>query len=205
MPNTQHQLKTLRALPANSFQPRWAGLATAQLPYPMKNSPSRPFSQLVQRSGEIPEQFQFKAFLSTRSRNEVDALTTDFPKRWHVEEFFNAHQALGWNRAGTLNLHIRYGQMSAALIAQALLHQFRQRIGPPFSDWDAKHLASSIFRGIDGDIRVQQDTLLVTFYNAPNVESLRQHYQDLPRILAQENIDPRIPWLFNFKLDFRFK
>jgi len=205
MPNTQHQLKTLRALPADSFQPRWAGLATAQLPYPMKNSSSGPFSQLVQRSGEIPEQFQFKAFLSTRARNEVDALTADFPKRWHVEEFFNAHQALGWNRAGTLNLHIRYGQMSAALIAQALLHQFRQRIGPPFSDWDAKHLANSIFRGIDGDIRVQQDTLLVTFYNAPNVESLRQHYQDLPRILAQENIDPRIPWLFNFKLDFRFK
>jgi hypothetical protein len=37
----------------------------------------------------------------------VDALTVDYPKRWHAEEFFNAHQALGWDRAGTMNLNIR--------------------------------------------------------------------------------------------------
>lgn len=205
MPHTRSQLQALQALPVDSFQPRWAGLATTQLPYQMKNSQAGPFSQLIQRCGETPDQFQFKAFLSTRYRHPVDDLTAHFPKRWHVEEFFNAHQALGWKRAGTLNLHIRYGQMSAALMAQAVLHQFRQRLGPPFSDWDAKHLASSLFRGIDGDVRVQQDTIFVTFYNAPNVELLRQHYQNLPQLLAQDNINPGIPWLFNFKLDFRFK
>ena len=36
-----------------------------------------------------------------------------------MEEFFNAHQALGWDRAGTCNLNIRYGQMTMALVAQA--------------------------------------------------------------------------------------
>jgi hypothetical protein len=42
-----------------------------------------------------------------------------------VEEFFNAHQKLGWKKAGTLNLNIRYGQMTMALIAQAAIHSFK--------------------------------------------------------------------------------
>ena len=49
------------------------------------------------------------------------------------------------------------------------------------------------------------DTILVTLYNAPDAERLRPHYENLPRILLQQNIDPRVPWLYNFKLDFRFK
>ena len=41
--------------------------------------------------------------------------------------------------------------------------------------------------------------------NAPNAALLQQHYQDLPHKLQAQNIDPRVPWLYNFKLDFRFK
>jgi len=33
----------------------------------------------------------------------------------------------------------------------------------------------------------------VTFYNAPNVDSLRAHYENLPARLTQEGIDPRVP------------
>jgi len=205
MPDSTALLKTLRQIPAQQFTPRWAGLATTQLPYAMKQSQAGPFFQLIQRCGERPSDYRFKAFLSTRSDREVDQLTLDFPKRWHVEEFFNAHQSLGWKRAGTLNLHIRYGQMSMALVAQAVLHQLRQRLGQPYSTWDAPHLARSLFNGLDGDIRVQHDTILVTFYNAPTPDLLQQHYQHLPQKLEQEHIDPRIPWLYHYKLDFRFK
>ena len=66
-------------------------------------------------------------------------------------------------------------------------------------------MAKSLFQGLDGDIRVTEDTIVVTYYNAPNVERLREHYQDLPDQLVRENVDPRIPWLYNFKLDFRFR
>jgi len=58
---------------------------------------------------------------------------------------------------------------------------------------------------LEGDVRVQQDTILVTYYNAPNAELLRQHYHDLPKKLEAEGVDPRVPWLYDFKLDFRFK
>lgn len=205
MDNTRALQKHMRALPESAFTPRWAGFATAQFPYRMKRSQTGPHILYVQRSGERPEEWEFKGFLSTRAGQEVDDLTLAFPKRWHVEEFFNAHQDLGWQRAGTMNLNIRYGQMTMALLAQAAIHQFRQRVGSPWNEWDAKHMARSIFNGMDGDIRVAADTILVTLYNAPNVEQIRKHYEGLPEKLSAEHIDPRLPWLYGYKLDFRFK
>ena len=62
-----------------------------------------------------PDDFHLNAFVCTALRDEIQVLTQDFPKRWHIEEVFNANQALGWKRAGTLNLHIRYGQATMAL------------------------------------------------------------------------------------------
>jgi hypothetical protein len=112
---------------------------------------------------------------------------------------------MGWHRTGTLNLNVRYGQLTMALLAQAAVHQLRQRLGPPFAGWDATHLARNLFDGLEGDIRVAQDTIVATLYNAPNAELLRGHYENLPNQLRRQGIDPHIPWLYNFKLDFRFK
>jgi hypothetical protein len=197
--------KQLGAIPAERFTRRWAGFATMKQPYHMAERQAGDLFQFVQRTGERPEEYRFGAFLSTSDREEVDALTLDYPKRWHVEEFFNAHQALGWNRAGTMNLNIRYGQMTMALLAQAALHQLRRRLGEPFSAWDANHLAKSLLAGLEGDVRVKDDTIVVTFYNAPNAERLRIHYERLPDRLQNEHVNPQIPWLYGFKLDFRFR
>jgi hypothetical protein len=205
IPSQRSVQKRLQAVPADAFTRHWAGYATAVLPYTPHHSQGGPYFELVQRQGERPDQWRFNSFLSTTDRDPVRALTLDYPKRWHLEEFFNFNQALGWQRGGTLNLNIRYAQMTMALLAQAAIQQFRTRLGEPFARWDAKHLATAVFRGLDGDVRVADDTILVTYYNAPNRELLRNHYEGLPAQLAAERIDPRIPWLYGFRLDFRFR
>jgi hypothetical protein len=197
--------KRLEAIPAEQFTRQWAGYATTKQLYTPVKSQSGPFYELIQRLGERLEEWTFKAFLCTTDRDEAQALTRDYPKRWHIEEFFNANQALGWKRAGTQNLNIRYAQMTMALIAQTLIYQLRSRLAEPISGWDASHLAQSFFQGLDGDIRVTEDTIIVTYYDAPNVEQLRDHYENLPEKLRAENVNPRIPWLYDFKLDFRFR
>jgi len=202
MKPTRHQQQRWQQLPAQAFQRYWAGYALAKQPYRFG---SQDCFELVQRSGEQAANYRFQGFLSTRDDAQLEQLSTDFPQRWHVEEFFKFNQALGWNRSGTLNLNIRYGQMSLALVAQASIHQFRQRLGPPYDSWDAVHLARSIFSGLEGDVRVADDTIVVTYYNAPNAAALQQHYQNLPEQLQAQGIDPHVPWLYNFKLDFRFK
>jgi hypothetical protein len=205
MSSSKSNRKQLAAIPDDQFTRRWAGFATTKRSYAMKRAARDTFYQYVQRSGERSEDWRYKAFLSTADGDEVEALTLEFPKRWHVEEFFNSNQALGWNRAGTQNLNIRYGQMTLALVAQAAIHQLRKRLGDPISGWDANHLAKDLFQGLDGDVRVTHDTIVVTYYNARNAHLLRQHYEDLPTKLQAEGIDPRVPWLYDYKLDFRFR
>jgi hypothetical protein len=205
MPGGAALRRQLSAWPPEVFQPRWAGYATTKRVYHPQDSQAGPFYQYVQRQGERPEDYRFKAFLCTRDGDEVASLTEEFPQRWHVEESFNAHQALGWNRAGTCNLNIRYGQMTMALIAQAAIAGLRQRLSGPAASWDAKHLATAYFAGLEGDLRVEGNTIVVTSYNAPDAERLRAPYEGLPAQLRTERIDPRVPWLYGFELDFRFR
>jgi hypothetical protein len=110
-----------------------------------------------------------------------------------------------WKRAGTLNLHIRLGQRTMAWVAQAVIFQLRKRLGLPFVQWDSVHLAQDLFRGLEGDVRVHRDTVWVTYYNAPKADQWKAHFENLPQRLEQEGVNPRVPWLYNFKLDFRFK
>jgi hypothetical protein len=205
IPNRRALRAKLAALPPEVFRPRWAGYATAKVEYTPQDSRAGPFYQYVQRQGERPEGYSFNSFLSTRDGDEVEELAGDFPKRWHVEEFFNAHQALGWNRAGTCNLNIRHGQMTMALVAQAAIDQFRRRLAPPTTGWDARHMATAYFGGLEGDVRVRDNTITVTYYNAPGADKLREHYECLPAKLRAEKVDPRVPWLYGFELDFRFR
>jgi hypothetical protein len=205
MPYNQSVRRTIHNLADEAFSRHWAGYATAKTRYQMSGSAQQSYYQFVQRKGERHNDYDFKAFLCTSDRDEMEDLSVNYPERWHIEEFFKNDQTLGWHRAGTMNLNIRYGQMTMALIAQAACFMMRQRIGPPVAQWDAEHLAKDFFRGLEGDIRVQRDTIVVTYYNVPNPDLMKKHYENLPEKLSFEGIRPTIPWLYEFKLDFRFK
>ncbi len=197
----------LQAIPYEAFTRHWIGYATHHRPYRPKTlaEDQEPYWQTVQRKGEHQNDYDLNAFLCTAETAAAEEPVQQYPKRWHCEEFFNANQALGWNRAGTHNLNIRYGQMTMALIAQASISMLRQRLGDPIAGWDAKHLAQDFFHGLEGDVRLHDDTIVVTYYNAPNADVLAKHYSNLPEKLQDQGINPTVPWLYDYKLDFRFK
>ena len=96
--------------------------------------------------------------------------------------------------------------MSMAMVAQAAIDQFRRHLGPTAASWDAGHVSKAYFTELEGDVRiVEGDTILVTYYNAPTDNDLRLMYEDLPARLRAERVDPRVPWLYGFKLDFCFR
>ena len=205
MPAHSFFRRQIEQLPPHTFTRHWAGYAATTTPFHFSDHPHDPFIRFIQRSGECPENFHHRAFLCTSPRDELQALAQHYPQRWHVETFFNLEQHLGWKRAGTLNLNIRYGRMSMAMIAQAALHQLRRRLPTPLNNWTAQHLSRSLLRSLDGDIRVRGDTIIVTYYNAEHLGIQTQQFTRNPSRLAREGINPRVPWLYNFKLDFRFR
>ena len=52
---------------------------------------------------------------------------------------------------------------------------------------------------------VDGDRILVTYYNAPDADILRAHYENMPAKLRAENVDPRVPWLCGFQIDYCFR
>jgi hypothetical protein len=186
------------------FQKQWAGYAIAETIFNFAERKDK-YRLIVQREGEIESDYRYKSFLTLSNKPATILLSELYSERWSIEEFFNFEGAMGFDRASTFNLNIRYGKMSLALLAQAASYQFRQRLANPYKRWDAIHLSDAVFNNIDGDIRVKDDTIIVTCYNAPKQLNLKQNYQDLPDRLLSESINPEIPWMYNYKLDFRFK
>jgi hypothetical protein len=186
------------------FRPLWAGYAVAEGTYQLTHS-TETMRMIVQRTAEREDEYDYKPFVTTSTMPADQLMTFVFPQRWNIEEFFNTQSTLGWNRASTFNLNIRFGRLSMALIAQAAIYELRQKLPEELKSWTAESLARKFFGGIDGDIRVKKDTIIVTLYNAPEAALLSKQYGNLPKKLQAEGIDPRVPWLYDFKVNFRFK
>ena len=202
MPVPRHK-NILNQIPAMKFTPLWAGYAAAEGTYELAGQNKTSLRLIMQRTGEREDAYQYQPFVTSSGLPAEELMTLIFPKRWHIEEFFNTESALGWNRASTHNLNIRFARFSLALIAQAATYGLRQKLPEDIKNWNAQSLAQKLFAGIDGDIKVRDDTIIVTLYNAPNY--LKERYENLPEKLLAEKINPKIPWLYDFKLDFRFR
>lgn len=220
VPRRQALMRQVRQM---TFKRTWAGYAVAEGDYllsgpdslarqaarsrmaPGRTAQRQSLRIIAQRTGETKETYDYKPFVTTSKMPAADLMTEVFPERWNIEEFFNLEAALGWNRAATLNLNIRFGRLSMALIAQAAIYELRKKLPADINNWTAESMARKLFNGIDGDLRVKDDTIIVTFYNAPHESQLRGHYENLPKKLETEGVDPRVPWLYNYKVDFRFK
>ena len=60
--------------------------------------------------------------------------------------------------------------MTMALIAEAAIDQLRKRLALPEESWDAEHLAKAYFFGLEGDVYLDNNTIIVTYYNAPDAD-----------------------------------
>ena len=112
VPAYSNSVQRWNKVPAAAFTEHWPGYATAREPYHFKAEPETLYHEYVQRSGSRKKDYHYQGFLGTAELSQVPTLTKDYPQRWHVEEFFKFNQALGWHRAGTLNLNIRYGHLT---------------------------------------------------------------------------------------------
>lgn len=199
-PKTQRVKKLINQL---KFKPLWAGYALGETSFCFSKATNN-HRLIVQRTGENPENYSYSAFITTSNKSAQELICQDYDKRWKIEEFFNFENKMGLNRTATLNLNIRYAKLAMTLMAQASTYQLRQKLSENYKSWNAEHLATHILAWQDGDIRVKDDTIIITLYNTPNHLDKSQ-FINLPNILQSQNIDPRIPWLYDFKLDFRFK
>lgn len=198
--NTSRVKKTIRDLIYNRVT---AGVALSKTGF-FFDGDNNEHRLIAQRLGENQNQYTYNTFLTTSDFDAVKLLSEEYDKRWSVEEFFRFENHMGLNRTSTHNLNIRYAKMGLAMIAQGATYELRKNLREDYKKWEAGHLASEILAWNDGDIRVKDDTIIVTFYGHSKYLK-KDEYINLPHKLAKDGINPRIPWLYDFKLDFRFK
>ena len=116
--------KTKKLLSKLSYKRQWAGFAIGETTYTFNNNDQ--YRLLAQRSGENAGTYSYRAFITTSGKDAIELLSEEYDKRWSIEEFFNFEGAMGFNRASTFNLNIRYGKLSLAMIAQAATYEFRK-------------------------------------------------------------------------------
>jgi hypothetical protein len=189
---------------SQTYQRKWAGYAVAETMFNFDGHKEK-YRLISQREGETTKDYRYKSFLALSSKPAIELLPELYQERWSIEDFFNFDGAMGFDRASTFNLNIRYGKMSLALLAQAATYELRKKLPKPYNRWNSTHLADAVFSKMDGDIRVLDDTIIVTCYNAPKELNLQNNYQGLPAKLVAEGFNPKMPWLYDYKLDFRFK
>ena len=144
-----------------NYQRQWAGYAIDETMFNFTESEKK-YRLICQREGETTKDYVYKSFLTISNRSVTELLSECYQERWSIEDFFNFDGAMGFDRASTFNLNIRYGKMSLALLAQAATYEFRRKLPKPYNRWNSTHLAESVFANIDGDIRVKDDTIIVT-------------------------------------------
>lgn len=198
--NTASVQERIREL---AYRPLWAGFAIAETSFSFDGHPEHQ-RLIAQRTGETKNKYTYDAFLTNSEKDAQTLVCENYDQRWTVEEFFRFENQMGLNRASTLNLNVRYAKLAFAMIAQAAIYQLRNKLKGEYRKWNAEHLASEVLAWADGDIRVVDDTIVVTFYGSQKHIDIRD-YVNTPAILAKEGINPKIPWLYDFKLDFRFK
>jgi hypothetical protein len=96
----------------------WAGYAIGETLFNFTGKKEQ-YRLIAQREGEVEADFKYKSFLTISDKSATKLLSEMYDERWSIEEFFNFEGAMGFDRASTFNLNIRYGKMSLALIAQA--------------------------------------------------------------------------------------
>lgn len=186
------------------YRQLWPGYSVAETGFSFRNS-SEKFRLLAQKEAAPGKQDVYKAFLTTSDKAPGYLLTEVFSKRWAIEEFFNFEGDMGWNRASTFNLNVRYGKQSLALLAQAAAFGLRKKLPEPYSKWNAAMLSQKVLTNMEGDVRVNDDKIIVTYYGDHEVLGIREKYQNISQQLENQNISPKIPWLYDYKLEFKFK
>jgi hypothetical protein len=196
--NTQRIKNILKTLEYTKLR---AGFAIAETDFYFDGQNTK-HRLIAERLGE--KDYSYSGFLTTSSIDAQTLLCENYDKRWSVEEFFRFENDMGLNRASTMNLNIRYANLSMAMLAQAATYELRKNMTGDYKKWNARHIANEVLAWNDGDIKVKDDTIIVTFYGSSDYIK-KEEYINLPAKLIQRGIDPHIPWLYNYKLDFRFK
>ena len=134
----------------------------------------------------------------------ADTAMPTYTKRWRIETFFENNSFLGINRLPSLNLNTIQTILSLRLLAFHVVDNFRYDLGPAYRNKTPELIHREFIDGVQGRIQLRGDFIEVSVYGFEHEAAAASILSNLDAKLEHAGVDPRIPWLGNRRLRFKF-
>ena len=140
-----------------------------------------------------------KKYLRARSAMKI------YSRRWRIENWFNENSFLGLNCLPSLELHAIQAALTLRLVAHHLMDNFRMNLASKFAKMTPELIHRHFIRGVQGKVQLKKEQIHIDIYGFRHQAMVKNIFTNLENKLLAKGIDPRVPWLNNYKLHFEFK
>ena len=196
--NTEKRVQEFQSVPLQKYKKSlWGNIATIYTDMTDFDGPLLMFLKKRQDG-------KYFALLTSEIDMPSDTAMPTYRKRWRIENFFKDNGFLGINRLPSLNLNTIQSMLSLRLLAFQALDNFRHDLGPRYQHKTPELIYREFIDGVQGRVQLRGNAITVSIYGFEHQGAAASILTDLPAQLSHVNIDPRIPWLGNRRLQFEF-
>jgi len=147
---------------------------------------------------------KYFALLTSENEMSSDTAMPTYTKRWRIENFFKDNDFLGMDKLPSLNLNAIQTMLSLRLLAFHALDNFRHDLGPVYNSKTPEMIHREFIDGVQGRVQLRGNVITLNIYGFEHQAAAASILTNLDGKLLRANIDPRIPWLGNRRLQFLF-
>ncbi|MDO9535400.1 MAG: hypothetical protein Q7J85_08735 [Bacillota bacterium] len=147
---------------------------------------------------------KYFALITPLDRVTKEMVMPTYTKRWRIETFFGQNYFLGIDHLPSLNLHTIQAVLSLRLAAFHAMDNFRNDLGAEHICKTPELIHRHFLNGVQGRVQLRDDLITVSIYGFKYDREVASIFLNLESKLIRASIDPRIPWLGNRRLEFKF-
>ena len=192
------RMEEFQAIPLDQYDPTvWGQIATL---YTTMKDFQGPLTLLLKKN---PNGTYFALITPEPEMTPATAMPI-YTKRWRIENFFSENHFGGIDRLPSLNLNAIQAMLSLRLLAFQAVDNFRHDLGPAYNTMTPELIHRHFIDGVQGRIQLRNDVIELSVYGFEHQAAVASLFTHLDHQLESTGVDPRIPWLGNRRLRFKF-
>jgi len=148
---------------------------------------------------------KYFALITPKEDLNKDIAMSIYSKRWRIENFFAKNDFLGINKLPSMNLNAIQAMLSLRILAFHAVDNFRHDLGGNYKTNTPNLIYRKFIDGVQGKIQMHEDVIEVQIYGFKHESAVKPIFSNLNEKLKMAGVDPRIPWLGNRRIRFKFR